>query len=246
MKQHEPQAFPNHIAIIMDGNGRWASRRLLPRTAGHKAGTRTFRDIAQYAEKRGVKHITFYVFSTENWKRPQEEVDALMRLLEEHLRECLDDYRNSNRRAVFLGDRSVLSPEIRALMDEVEEASKEHTGICVNLAINYGGKAELTRAARLLAQRCAEGALNPEDITEQTVADALYTVGQPDVDLLIRTGGDLRISNFLLWQIAYAEIYVTDKLWPDFTEDDLDDAIASFGSRDRRFGGIKTKPEAQK
>lgn len=246
MKQHEPQAFPNHIAIIMDGNGRWANRRLLPRTAGHKAGSHTFRETVKHAEKRGVKHITFYVFSTENWKRPQEEVDALMRLLEEHLRECLSDYRDSDRKAVFLGDRSVLSPEIRALMDEVEEASKDHTGICVNLAINYGGKAELTRAARLLAQRCAEGALNPEDITEQTVADALYTVGQPDVDLLIRTGGDLRISNFLLWQIAYAEIYVTDKLWPDFTEDDLDDAIASFGSRDRRFGGIKTKPEAQK
>ena len=237
--QNEPQVLPEHIAIIMDGNGRWASRRLLPRTAGHRAGSRTFRTISDYAAQIGVRYITFYVFSTENWKRPQEEVSALMQLFADHLRECLSDYRDSDKKVVFLGDRSVFTPQVQALMDEVEEVSRTHTGLCVNLAVNYGGKAELTQAARRLAQQCVRGELKPEQIDERALSDCLYTAGQPDVDLLIRTGGEQRLSNFLLWQVAYAEILVTPTLWPDFSPADLDAAIAEYGRRDRRFGKVQ-------
>ncbi|HOP10431.1 MAG TPA: polyprenyl diphosphate synthase [Oscillospiraceae bacterium] len=230
---------PAHIAIIMDGNGRWATDRALPRSAGHTAGSQNFRKIARYADKIGIKHLTLYVFSTENWSRQKQEVDALMKLFESYLKEAISDFAKDNIIVNFLGDRTPFSDKLQKLMVGVEDLNQGKNGMRLNLAMNYGGKAEIINAARLLADEVKNGKLLPKDIDEQEFDRHLYTAGQPPVDLLIRTGGDMRISNFLLWQIAYAEIVVNKKYWPDFTEKDLDAAIEEYEKRDRRFGGIK-------
>ncbi len=222
---------PRHIGIIMDGNGRWAKARLLPRLAGHKEGAENFKRIADYLIDLDIEVATFYAFSTENWKRPKEEVENIMALLVSYLEEWMTMGKEKNMRIRFLGDRSVFSPKIRALMDEVEEKS-----VCfknqLNLALNYGSRDELARAFSFLAEQ------GKKEITPDDISSCLYTAGQPDVDLIIRTGGEVRLSNFLLYQSAYAEFYFTDRLWPDFGREDLDDAIAYFNHRERRFGGV--------
>ena len=231
-------AVPQHIGIIMDGNGRWAKKRGLPRTAGHTAGAANFRTITRYASSIGVKYLTVYAFSTDNWNRPAEEVSALMKLFHQYLEEALRDFMDENIRVRFIGDVSAFNEELQALIRRVEEASAPKTGMVLNLAMNYGGRAEIAHAARALAQRVKDGALEPGDITEEMLSGALFTAGQPDPDLIIRPSGEERLSNFLLWQSAYAEFVSFDILWPDFKPKHLDAAIEKFQSRSRRFGGV--------
>lgn len=233
-----PAAVPAHIGIIMDGNGRWAKKRRLPRSAGHRAGAENFRTITRYASKIGVKYLTLYAFSTENWSRPQEEVGALMDLFKSYLEEALRDFMDENIRVRFIGDVSAFSPELQKLIREVEEASAPKTGMVLNLAMNYGGRAELLRAAKAFAADVKSGQTGPESLTEEGFSRYLYTAGQPDPDLIIRPSGEQRISNFLLWQSAYAEFVYFDILWPDFKPGDLDEAIRIYSSRQRRFGGV--------
>ena len=225
------------IGIIMDGNGRWAKQRGLPRTAGHKKGAAVFQDIANYCEELGVSSVTFYAFSTENWKRPLEEVNAIMRLFGEYLLKGFD-YKNRNIRIKFMGDRTVLDEKLQQLMNKLEADSSVKTGMTLNIAINYGGRPEIVRAAQQLAAKAAAGEIRPEDINEQMMNDAMYTAGQKDPDFILRPSGEKRLSNFMLWQAAYSELVEMDVLWPDFTRDDLDAAIAEFNKRSRRFGGI--------
>lgn len=233
----EPEKMPTHIAFIMDGNGRWAKKRGMPRTFGHTEGARNFRRIMRYCKDIGVKCISFYAFSTENWKRPENEVNALMNIF----RTYLDDVRNYIKeevKMVFLGDKSKLPQDIQQKMNSLEEDSKDFDKMTVLLAINYGGRDEITHATRLIADKVRKGELNPDEITEDTVSSNLYTAGYPDVDLLIRPSGEMRISNFLIWQSAYAEFYFADILWPDFSTKELDRAIIEFAHRNRRFGGV--------
>ena len=223
---------PKHIAIIMDGNGRWAKKRGLPRTAGHAAGAETFRRIATHCKNIGVEYLTVYAFSTENWSRPEDEVREIMRLLEKYLAEAIESMEREGVRLKILGDTSVLSPQFLELIRETEELSQSINGMQANVCINYGGRSELVHAA----ERCAaDGVL----VTEENLAARLYSAGIPDPDLLIRPGGELRISNFLLWQTAYSELYFTDLLWPDFSPRELDKAVEEFGRRERRYGGLK-------
>ncbi len=230
---------PRNLGIIMDGNGRWAKKRGLPRQAGHVTGAQVFRKIAKYCEKCGVKVLTVYAFSTENWKRPMDEVDAIMNLFRQYLKESLADFQHENIRTRFIGDRSPLSEDIRELMQEAEETTAHKTGMTLNIAINYGGQQELTAAARELARRVQAGEITPEDINEDMLGAALYTEDQPPVDLIVRPSGEYRLSNFLVWQSAYAEfVFMDDILWPDFKEEDLDRAFEEFARRDRRFGGV--------
>ena len=240
-KQEEGQAplhLPVHIGIIMDGNGRWAQKRFFPRSAGHRAGAQNFRTITRYCSKIGIRYLTVYAFSTENWNRPSDEVGALLRLFKEYLEEALRDFMDENIRVRFIGDVSAFPAELRTLIQEVEEASACKTGMVLNLAMNYGGRAEITRAAKRVAQEVASGNLGLEDLTEERFAQYLYTGGQPDPDLIIRPSGEERLSNFLLWQSAYAEFVYFDILWPDFKTSDLDRAIEIYSSRQRRFGGV--------
>ncbi len=233
----EPEKMPVHIAFIMDGNGRWAKKRGMPRTFGHTEGARNFRRIMRYCKDIGVKCISFYAFSTENWKRPENEVNALMNIF----RTYLDDVRNYIKeevKMVFLGDKSKLPQDIQQKMNSLEEDSKDFDKMTVLLAINYGGRDEITHATRLIAEKVRKGELNPDEITEDTISSNLYTAGYPDVDLLIRPSGEMRISNFLIWQSAYAEFYFADILWPDFSTKELDRAIIEFAHRNRRFGGV--------
>ncbi|HHV32568.1 isoprenyl transferase [Caproiciproducens sp. LBM24188] len=230
--------FPRHIGIIMDGNGRWAKKRGLPRTAGHKVGADVFKKIVRYCSSIGIQYLTIYAFSTENWKRPREEVGMLIKLFEQYLQEALRDFLNENIKVFFMGDTSAFPEELQKLIRDTEEASKNHTGMVLNIALNYGGRAELTRAARLLSEEVKSGKLTPEQITEETFAQKLYTAGQPDPDLIIRPSGENRISNFLLWQSAYSEYVIMDILWPDFKPKDLDRAIKEYANRNRRFGGV--------
>ena len=225
------------IGIIMDGNGRWAKQRGLPRTAGHKKGAAVFQDIANYCEELGVSSVYFYAFSTENWKRPLEEVSAIMKLFGEYLLKGFN-YKDRNIRIKFLGDRAALDPKLQKLMNELEDDSAHKTGMTLNIAVNYGGRPEIVRAARQLAEKVKAGELQPEDITEEMMSDAMYTTGQKDPDFILRPSGEKRLSNFLLWQAAYSELVEMDVLWPDFTRDDLDAAITEFNKRSRRFGGI--------
>ena len=226
--------LPRHIAIIMDGNGRWAKKRGLPRTAGHAAGAEVFRKIATYCKEIGIQYLTVYAFSTENWKRPPEEVEAIMGLLEKFLVEAIRDMEKNRVKVKFLGDISVLSPNLRKLIAETEEISEKYSGVQVNLCVNYGGKDELVRAVNACIRENGG-----KEITEDDIAGHLYTAGIPEPELIIRPSGEYRLSNFLMWQSAYSELYFTDILWPDFTSKDLDDAIVEFQHRDRRFGGIK-------
>ena len=225
-KQEEGQApihLPVHIGIIMDGNGRWAQKRFLPRSAGHRAGAQNFRTITRYCSKIGIRYLTVYAFSTENWNRPSDEVGALLRLFKEYLEEALRDFMDENIRVRFIGDVSAFPAELRGLIQEVEEASACKTGMVLNLAMNYGGRAEITRAAKKVAQEAVSGSLRPEELTEERFAQYLYTGSQPDPDLIIRPSGEERLSNFLL---------------PDFKTSDLDRAIEIYSSRQRRFGGV--------
>lgn len=243
-KKKEPErklqeiTAPAHVGIIMDGNGRWAKQRRLPRSAGHKAGAENFRTITRYAARIGVKYLTLYTFSTENWSRPTEEVTALMSLFHDYLEEALRDFMDENIRVRFIGDVSAFSPELQSLIHEVEEASASKTGMVLNLAMNYGGRAELVRAAGQYAREVLEGKADPKELSEEEFSRYLYTAGQPDPDLIIRPSGEKRISNFLLWQSAYAEFVYFDILWPDFKPRDLDEAIRIYSQRQRRFGGV--------
>ena len=234
----EDLKIPAHVGIIMDGNGRWAKLRRLPRSAGHTAGANNFRTITRYASKVGVKVLTIYAFSTENWSRPSEEVSALMTLFKEYLEEALRDFMEENIRVRFIGDISAFSPKLQALIHEVESASAPKTGMVLNLAMNYGGRAELVRAARHFAEDVKNGEKVPEDLSEETFSRYLYTAGQPDPDLIIRPSGEQRLSNFLLWQSAYAEFVYFDILWPDFKPENLDEAIRIYSRRQRRFGSV--------
>ncbi|MBE6968626.1 MAG: di-trans,poly-cis-decaprenylcistransferase [Ruminococcaceae bacterium] len=228
------EGLPRHIAIIMDGNGRWAKKRGLPRQAGHRQGAETFRRIASYCKELGVEYLTVYAFSTENWKRPPEEVDAIMKLLESYLLESIEKMEKEQIRVRILGDKSGLSPKIRELIARTDAIADTLPGCCqANLCLNYGGRDELVRAMNELVSAGGE-------ISEETISAHLDTAGMPDPDIMIRPGGEYRISNFLLWQLAYTEFYFTDTLWPDFGREDIDKAIAAFRQRDRRFGGVKT------
>ncbi len=231
-------ALPQHIAIILDGNGRWAKQRGLPRTAGHAVGSETFRKVATYCNDIGIKYLTVYAFSTENWKRPVEEVDTIMSLLEKYILEAIDEVRKKNLILKFWGSRDGLSERIKKLMDESEKESANMTGMQVNVCLNYGSRNEITNAVRLIAADVSEGRMNIEDITEAEIEKRLYSAGTPAPDLLIRPGGEMRLSNYLLWQTAYSEFVFSDKLWPDFDERELDRAIIEYQKRNRRFGGI--------
>ena len=227
----ENKAVPKHIAFIMDGNGRWAKKRGMPREYGHKFGAETFKKVMKHCAKLDICAITFYVFSTENWKRPKKEVDAIMKLLSNYLDDCERELRKHDVRFIFLGDKSVFSDDLRNKMISIENSSKNAKRI-VNLALNYGGRDELVHAFNELISKDIKA------VTEEDISSSLYTKESPELDLIVRTGGDMRISNFLLWQAAYAELYFTDVLWPDFTEDDVDRAIEVFNGRKRRFGGV--------
>lgn len=233
----EEQLLPKHIGIIMDGNGRWAKQRGLPRKAGHKAGADTFKRIAQSCKKLGIPYLTVYAFSTENWKRPKDEVDAIIELLRQFLKEA-ENNRKENVRTRFIGDLTPFDADLRRRMAECEEESRACTGLRLNIAVNYGGRDEIKNAVRAITREVQAGTLLPDEITEQTISDRLYTKDQPDVDLIIRPSGEQRISNFLLWQSAYAEYVFMDVLWPDFNEECLKQAINEYTSRNRRFGGI--------
>ena len=230
--QVDMSRLPRHIAIIMDGNGRWAKKRGLPRTAGHKVGAETFRKIATYCKNIGVEYLTVYAFSTENWKRPKEEVDTIMGLLEQYLQEAIDTLEKDQIRLRFLGDLSVLPEELQKLAHRTDEITEGIRGFQANVCLNYGGRDEIIHAAKACVQ--AE-----EEITEENLSRHIYSAGIPDPELIIRPGGELRTSNFLLWQSAYSEFYFCDTLWPDFDEKELDKAVVAYQSRDRRFGGVK-------
>ena len=231
--------IPTHLGIIMDGNGRWAKKRGLPRQAGHVTGAQVFRKITKYCEKCGVGFLTVYAFSTENWRRPREEVDAIMNLLRQYLKESLADFQQENIVVRFIGDREELAADIRDLIEEAEESTAHKTGMTLNIALNYGGQQEITAAARQLARMVADGEISVDDINEELLSKHLYTGNQPPVDLILRPSGEYRLSNFLIWQSAYAEyVFMEDILWPDFKEQDLDRAFELFARRDRRFGGV--------
>ena len=221
----------------MDGNGRWAKQQGKERSYGHQYGVESVRKITEAAAKVGIDYLTLYTFSTENWKRPPEEVGAIMKLLGEYLIKAFD-YKNRNNKIVFLGDRTALDPRYQRQMDEIEAGTAHRTGMVLNIAVNYGGRQEIVRAARDLARQAAAGALDPETIDEAMLAGRMYTAGQRDPDLILRPSGEKRLSNFMLWQAAYAELVEMDVLWPDFTPADLDAAIQEYNRRSRRFGGI--------
>jgi len=229
--------LPRHIAVIMDGNGRWAAQRHLPRVEGHRAGIESVRDVVESSARLGIQVLTLYAFSVENWKRPPTEVSTLMLLLKRYLRLELSTLLRNNIRFRVIGRASELAPDIRSELADAETKTASNTGMLFNIALNYGGRAEIVEAAR----RLLEGGVAPEELDEQRFAGFLYTAGQPDPDLLIRTSGEMRVSNFLLWQIAYAEIWVTETLWPDFRRQHLLEAILAYQKRHRRYGGI-TQP----
>lgn len=230
--------LPTHIGIIMDGNGRWAKKRGLPRSAGHRAGARTLEKITRFAGKIGIKYVTFYAFSTENWRRPSDEVDALMKLMVVYL----DDYKrligDEDIRIRFIGTKEGLSEEIKQKIDIVENATKDNSNITMNIALNYGGREEIVHAVRSICKEVSDGTLKIEDIDEKQLSDHMYTYYMPDPDFIIRPSGELRLSNFLMWQSAYSEFWFSDINWPDFTGDDLLSAIADYQRRNRRYGGV--------
>ena len=227
---------PRHIAIIMDGNGRWAKKRGLPRTAGHAAGAEAFRRIANYCRTLGVEYLTVYAFSTENWKRSQEEVAGIMKLLRRYLEEALRDMEKNRVRFCFFGDLSKLSPDLQALCDRAQKQSEDYD-VQVNFCLNYGGRDEIVQAARRFARDVADGSRRPEELTEELLSKYLYSADVPDPELIIRPSGEKRTSNFLLWQSAYSEYVFMNVLWPDFSPEDLDAAIEEYHRRNRRFGG---------
>lgn len=237
MKEKEIHV-PKHVAIILDGNGRWAKKRLLPRKAGHAAGSRAVEQICEDAWNLGIEYLTVYAFSTENWKRPQDEVDALMKLLRQYLKDCIKRSMKNNMCVRVIGDITPLDPDLKESIRELEEVSKSNTGLHFQVALNYGSRDEMLRAMKRMASDVASGRQSVDDISEQMFAGYLDTDGIPDPDLLIRTSGEERLSNFLLWQLAYTELYFTDVLWPDFNKRELQKAIDYYSHRERRFGGV--------
>ena len=235
------EVLPQHIGFIMDGNGRWAKMRGLERSEGHKAGAKTFRRIVEYCADVGIKHVTFYAFSTENWSRPEKEVKALMKLFKEFLleadeREKENDIRQSKIR--FIGEREGLPKDLLRLIEKAEKVSNKYSKITVNVALNYGGRAELTHAVKEIAKKVKNGEMSVDDISEDVIGDYIYTAGQPDPDIIVRPSGEYRLSNFLTWQSAYSEFWFSDILWPDFTEKDVNDILFDYQKRNRRFGGV--------
>lgn len=235
--QADLTSLPRHIAIIMDGNGRWAKKRGLPRTAGHAVGAETFRTIATYCKEIGLEYLTVYAFSTENWKRSEDEVSSIMGLLKKYLLEAIGQMERDKVKMEFFGDLSALTPELQQLCQQTREISKRYDGCQVNICLNYGGRDELLRAARAFACDCQQGRAEPAELDAETFSSYLFSKGVPDPDLIIRPSGELRLSNFLLWQAAYSEFYYTDVLWPDFTKEELHKAIADYQRRSRRYGG---------
>lgn len=236
--EHSELKAPNHVAIILDGNGRWAKKRFLPRKAGHVAGSKTVEQICEDAYNLGIRYLTVYAFSTENWKRPQDEVDALMKLLRQYLKDCIKRSTKNNMCVRVLGDIAPLDEDLKQSILDLEEATKNNTGLHFQVALNYGSRDEMIRGIQKIASDVKSGALAPENIDEKIVGDALDTKGIPDPDLLIRTSGEQRLSNFLLWQLAYTEFYFTDVLWPDFDKKELQKAIEYYNGRERRYGGV--------
>lgn len=230
--------LPEHIGIIMDGNGRWAKKRSLPRSVGHREGAKTFRKITRYCSDIGIKYLTVYAFSTENWKRPQDEVSSLMKLFKSYLNEALEDFKDDSIVVKFIGDKSHFSEDLQKLMIENEESSKDRDGMVLNIAMNYGSRDEIVRAVKNISLDVKAGKLDADKIDEELFSNYLYTAGQPDPDLIIRPSGEYRISNFMLWQAAYTEFVIMNKLWPDFEKSDLDEAINIYSQRNRRFGGV--------
>lgn len=239
----QEKKIPQHVAIILDGNGRWAKKRLLPRKAGHVQGSKTVETICEDAWRMGIKYLTVYAFSTENWNRPQDEVDALMNLLRSYLKDCIRISRKNDMRVRIIGDKSKLDDDIKKAIDTLEEDSKNNKGLNFQVAINYGGRDELTRAVRKVAEKVQSGQLDASAITEDMIAAELDTAGIPDPDLLIRTAGEQRISNFLLWQLSYSEFYFPEVLWPDFTKRDLEEAVEFYNGRVRKFGKVLDETE---
>jgi undecaprenyl diphosphate synthase len=235
----DKEKFPRHIAIIMDGNSRWASKRGMPRKFGHSAGAERFREISEYCGEIGIEALTVFAFSTENWNRPADEVEGILNLLRKYLDESCEKLAAKNARLRFLGRLDALPEDIREKIARIDAISAKQTGIIVNVCINYGGRDEIVHAFRTVAAQISDGSLTADDITEKTISDALYTASIPDPDLIIRPSGEIRISNFLLWQSAYAEFYFTPVLWPDFNEEEINRAILSYQTRSRRFGGVK-------
>lgn len=234
---------PEHIAIILDGNGRWAKKRGMPRGYGHIKGCENLEKICDIVRDMGVKYLTVYAFSTENWKRSREEIDGLMKLFRSYLKRCKKSAKKNNMRVKIIGDPSAFAPDIQESIRDLEEYSKDFDHIYFQIALNYGGRDELVRASRKLAQAVKDGKIAPEEITEETVEQFLDTAGIPDPDLLIRTSGEQRLSNYLLWQLAYTEFFFTDVPWPDFDKAELEKAIAKYNERDRRYGGVKEEKE---
>ena len=234
---------PQHVAIILDGNGRWAKSKGMPRNYGHMQGAKTVEDICEVAHNMGIKYLTVYAFSTENWNRPQEEEDALMKLLRNYMKNCLKRAAKNDMRVRVIGDKSRLDEDIRVRIAELEEATKNNGGLNFQIAINYGSRDEMRRAMTALAKDCVEGKVNPDDISEAMFDTYLDTHGIPDPDLMIRTSGEQRLSNYLLWQLAYSEFYFTDVPWPDFSKEELEKAVAQYNKRDRRFGGVKEESD---
>ncbi len=229
---------PQHVAIILDGNGRWAKKRGLPRNAGHAQGAKNIESICRAADSFGVKYLTIYAFSTENWSRPKEEVDALMRILREYMKSCLTLSKKNNMRVKVIGDKTRLDPDLQEGIATLEEASAGYTGLTLSIALNYGGQDEIVRGVKKMLAKAAAGEMKPEDLTVETFADYLDTKGIPEPDLLIRTSGEQRVSNFLIWQMAYTELYFTPVPWPAFDKAELEKAIEDYQRRDRRFGGL--------
>ena len=246
----DPRKIPRHVAIIMDGNGRWAKRQNLPRIMGHKAGTKSVKNIVQTAREMNLEVLTLYAFSTENWKRPAIEVQGLMTLLKTYLKSELQNMLDNNITLRCIGEIAMFPPDVQKVLQEVAQktsrpAEEDKPGLILNLALSYGGRFEIVRAARLMAEKCVSGQYSPEDFSEQLFASHLYTAGQPDPDLLIRTGGESRLSNFLLWQLSYAELYITETMWPDFDAACFLEAIGEFQSRERRFGRTSEQVQAE-
>ncbi|MBR2950380.1 MAG: isoprenyl transferase [Lachnospiraceae bacterium] len=231
--------IPNHVAIILDGNGRWAKAKGMPRNYGHIQGAKTVEVICEEAYNMGINYLTVYAFSTENWNRPKDEVDALMKLLRNYMKNCLKRASKNNMCVRVIGDKSRLDQDIRESIEELEEATKNNTGLHFSIAINYGGRDEIRRAVQTLAAKAEKGELKAEEITEEMIGNALDTHGLPEPDLLIRTCNEQRISNFLLWQLAYTEFYFTPVAWPDFSKEELEKAVEAYNHRDRRYGLVK-------
>ena len=238
-EEEKDMNVPQHVAIILDGNGRWAKSKGMPRNYGHAQGSKNVERICEDAYKMGIKYLTVYAFSTDNWSRPKGEVDALMTLLRNYMKTCLNTAKKNRMKVRVIGDKTGLDPDIQTRIRELEEASKDNDGLNFTIAINYGSRDEIARAVRHISEDVAAGKLDPTSVTEETISNYLDTAGIPDPDLLIRTSGELRLSNFLMWQLAYTEFYFTNTPWPDFTKEELAEAIEKYNSRDRRYGGVK-------